>query len=276
MCQGRRAIAALEFALVAPILITLVIGVFDIAKAMILRQQVLNAAHSISLAASLLAAQNPTTQGATVTNANGTSTTTELATGTTTLTFTQVQAVESDILAEIPWLRSGVEHGTFFVTLTGVQFSALPSATCLPYSTCTVWIPFVSWSVPYLQTPTYGTLQQYRRACGPMSAGSSSGVLNIYSQQNTPLTAANLMSTLRVGGITYPDPILVADVSYTYNPTSLFRLLTGPITFVASAYWPVRIIPYNSTSNPGGGQGTQLTLYDLTQYDSASHCPGYG
>jgi hypothetical protein len=245
---------------------------------MILRQQVINAAHSISLTASLLAAQNPTTQGATVTSADGKSTLTEAATGTTTLSFTQVQAVESDILAQIPWLRSGVERGTFSVTLTGIQFSALPSASCLPYSTCTVWIPFVSWSVPYEQTPPYGTLQQVRRACGPMSAGSSSGVLNIYSQQAVPLTAANLMTTLRVGGITYPDPIIVADVSYTYTPASIFtRFLTGrSITFVASAYWPVRIVPYNSTSSPGGNQATQLTQYDLTQFDTASHCPGYG
>jgi Flp pilus assembly protein TadG len=269
--QRRRGIAAVEFALVAPILLTLVIGVFDISKAMILRQQVLNTAHAISLAASLLAAQNPTTQGTTVTSASGASTVTESSTGTTTLTYTQVQAVESDILAQIPWLRSGVERGTFFVTLTGVQFSALPSSSCQPYSTCIAWIPFVSWSVPYTQTPPYGTLKQYRRSCGPMLAG----VLNIYSQQNVPLTAANLMSTLRVGGITYPDPILVADVSYTYTPTFL-RFITGPITFVASSYWPVRIIPYNSTSTPGGGQSSQLTQYDLTQYDTASHCTGYG
>jgi Flp pilus assembly protein TadG len=270
-CRRRRGVAGVEFALVAPILLTLVIGVFDISKAMILRQQVLNAAHAISLAASLLAAQNPTTQGTTVASANGSSTVTESSTGTTTLTYTQVQAVESDILAQIPWLRSGVERGTFFVTLTGIQFSALPSASCQPYSTCTLWIPFVSWSVPYMQTPPYGTLKQVRRACG----GAIAGVLNIYSQQNVALTSANLMSTLRVGGITYPDPILVADVSYTYTPTFL-RFITGPVTFVASAYWPVRIVPYNSTSTPGGGQGSQLTQYDLTQYDTASHCAGFG
>jgi len=247
--QARRAVSSVEFALVAPLPILMIIGVFDVSKAMILRQEVINTAHSISLTASLVAVQ---------------------ANGTTTLTQAQVQAIESDIFAEMPWLRSGVEKGITSVTLSGIQFSALPSASCNPYTTCTYWFPFVMWSVPYRPTNTYGVPFIYpTRACSVMT----SGVWNINSSQNTPLTANNFMSVLRIGGITYPDPIVVADVRYTYTP-AFFKFVTGPIDFVASAYWPVRIVPYNSNANPGGSQGSQLTSYDTAGTDTnpGAHC----
>jgi hypothetical protein len=242
----------MEFAMISPLVITMVVGVFDVSKAMILRQEVINAAHSISLTASLVAVQGN---------------------GTTTLTQAQVQSVESVIFAEIPWLRSGVESGTTSVTLSGIVFSGLPSASCNPYTTCTGWIPFVYWSVPYRPSNTYGATFVYpTRTCGPMA----SGVLNINSSQNTPLTVNNFMTTLRTGGITYPDPILVADVRYTYTP-AFFRFITGSLSFVASAYWPVRVVPYNSDTTPGGGQGNQLTTYDTagTDTNTGAHCPGY-
>jgi len=250
---GRRAVAAMEFAFVAPVMLVLIIGVFDIAKAMILRQEVYNAAHSISLTASFLAVQSN---------------------GTTTLTQAQVQAIESDIFAEIPWLRNGIEKGITSVTLSGIEFSALPNASCMPYSTCTYWFPFVAWSVPYRPTNTYGVTFVYpTRACGPMV----SGVVSISASPPPPLTVANQLSTLRTAGITYPDPILVADVRYSYTP-AFFKFITGTIDFVVSAYWPVRVIPYNADTTPGGEIGTgQLTTYDLANTDSnpGAHCPGY-
>jgi hypothetical protein len=250
--RGRRAISSMEFAMIAPLVITLIIGVFDASKAMILRQEVINAAHSISLTASLLAVQSN---------------------GTTTLTKAQVQEIESAIFAEIPWLRSGIERGTTSVTLSGIAFSAFPSASCNPYTTCTSWIPFVYWSVPYRPANTYGATFVYpTRTCGPML----SGVLNINSSQNQPLTVSNFMSTLRTGGITYPDPILVTDVQYTYTP-AFFRFITGPLSFVASAYWPVRVVPFNADTVTGGAQGNQLTTYDTAETDTntGAHCPGY-
>jgi Flp pilus assembly protein TadG len=249
---ARHAISSMEFAMIAPLVFTMVTGMFDVCKAMILRQEVINAAHSISLTASLLAVQG---------NA------------TTTLTKAQVQSVESAIFAEIPWLRSGVESGTTSVTLSGIAFSALPSAACNPYTTCTSWIPFVYWSVPYRPTNTYGATFVFpTRTCGVMT----SGVLNINTSQTTPLTVNNFMSTLRIGGITYPDPILVADVRYSYTP-AFFRFLTGTVSFVASAYWPVRVVPFNSDTLTGGNQGPQLTTYDTAEADTnpGAHCPGY-
>jgi hypothetical protein len=268
LAQRRRGVAALEFALIAPILLTLGIGVFDIAKAMILQQEVLNTAHSVSLTASLLATQTLSTSGSTIPEDGN-----QTLSGTTMLTAAQVQGVESDIYAEIPWLRSGVENGKFSVTLSGVAFSALPSASCQPYSTCTGWVPFVAWSVPYVpRAGLPGTATSLVRACGPINP---SNLLDIYASQTVPLTAANFMTTLRIKSITYPDPILVADVSYTYTPAFL-RFITGPVTLVASTYWAVREIPYNSDSSPGGEVNSgQLTLYDLANTDPSHHCTGY-
>ena len=44
---SRRGNVAVEFALIAPVLMIFIIGVFDVSKAMLLYQQVYNAAHTI-------------------------------------------------------------------------------------------------------------------------------------------------------------------------------------------------------------------------------------
>jgi Flp pilus assembly protein TadG len=260
---ARRAVAALEFALVAPVIAIMIFGVFDISKALILRQEVINAAHSISLIASFKAVQPN---------------------GTTALSVADVQAVESDIFAEIPWLRSGVEHGNTSVTLSGLEFTANPADKgCVVYVSCTSdWTPKVAWSVPYQPqgvsnpiAPYYGvTFEPLTRPCGVVK-----NVLNITSQQTVPINYSNFLTTIRTNGITYPDPIVVADVSYTYTFASFpLGLLAGKqIVFVASAYWPVRVIPFNANANPDDQVGSgQLTTYDLANTDTSTgaHCPG--
>jgi len=262
----RRAVAALEFALVAPVLVIMIISVFEICKALIIRQEVINTAHSISLTASLIAVQGN---------------------GTTALSHSQVQAVESDIFVEIPWLRDGIEQGNASVTLSGIEFSEQdPGSTgtvCAPYTNCaTSFSPYVAWSVPYQPAQnglsSYGiTFAALTRPCGKMT----SGILDITGDANTPITYANFMTTLRVGGITYPDPILVADVSYTETISSFpLTLFAGnTLTFVASAYWPVRVIPFNANTSPGDQIGSgELTVYDPANQDKSgtAHCKANG
>jgi Flp pilus assembly protein TadG len=259
---GRRAVAALEFALVAPVIAIMIFSVFDISKALILRQEVINAAHSISLIASFKAIQPN---------------------GTTTLSVDDVREAESDIFAEIPWLRSGVEHGNTSVTLSGVEFTGTP-AGCVVYVSCSnAWTPQVAWSVPYrplgvstasAQSYEGVTFEPNTRPCGVVS-----NVLNITSDQFTPIDSANFLTTIRTNGIIYPDPIVVADVSYTYTFASFpLRLFEGKqIVFVASAYWPVRVIPFNANANPDQQVGSgQLTTYDLKNDDAntGAHCTG--
>ena len=76
----RRGAAAIEFAIIAPVLITLTIGVFDISRALTLQQEVYNAAHTIPTSASSMAVQPDKS---------------------TSLTVTQVQQALSGIYAEI-------------------------------------------------------------------------------------------------------------------------------------------------------------------------------
>jgi hypothetical protein len=101
------------------------------------------------------------------------------------------------------------------------------------------------------------------------------GVLDINAVDTPPLTAANFMSSLRTGGIIYPDPIVVADVRYSYTP-ALFKYIIGPIDFIASTYWPVKTVPFDAGARPGNEIGNgQLTTYDLAGTDTHenAHCP---
>jgi hypothetical protein len=161
-------------------------------------------------------------------------------------------------------------------TQAAVQTSNTP---CPPYSTgCqTDYLPYVAWSVPYVPQLTLPgvTFVSYTRPCGPVGT-----VWNIKQNENSLLSLATFMSTLRVGGIVYPDPILVADVSYTEKVASfpLNFFTGGQLTFIASAYWPVRVIPFNANTSPVNQIGSgELTTYDLANQDpnTGAHCAGY-
>jgi hypothetical protein len=131
--RSRRATAALEFALVATPMVILFYGVYDLSEAMIFYQEVYNAAHS--MAASASAASVNTTTGA------------------TSLTYTQIQQVESEIWGEIPTLRGDYQDGIKSVTLSSIVFEPSTGTTTL---TCGLggtnppcYTPVVVWSVLY-------------------------------------------------------------------------------------------------------------------------------
>ena len=108
--SSRRGTVALEFALIAPLLLIFIIGVYDTSKAMLLYQQVYNAAHTVTITASNVSEQ---------------------ADGSTSLTVEEVQQVLSAIYAEMPLVAAGVEKGTRSATLTSVTFVQSPP-TCVP------------------------------------------------------------------------------------------------------------------------------------------------
>jgi len=204
--RDKRGVAAIEFAIVVPVLVFFIIGVFDISKAMILYQEVYNAAHTIPLTASSLAVQPD---------------------HSTALTLPQTQQSMSAIYAEMPWVRNGVETGTRSVTMSSVIFIQTDSsctANCL-------YTPQVAWSVAYTGGNANG-FSNVLRACGSL-------------KQTTPtgLTAGDLTS-LPTQNITNPDPIVVVDVHYRYTPL-FFEYLTGPVDFWASGFWPVRSVAPN-------------------------------
>ena len=234
---------AVEFALVVPTLVLLIIGAFDIAKVMILYEQVENAAHTIPVTASNLAVQ---------------------ADFSTSLTVDQVQQALSAMFAEIPWIRSGNETGTRSVTMSSVTFiQTVP--TCLPSATVACAAkPNVAWSVSYNRTwsgsptdPNAAGFTNVVRACG---------VLN----QTLP-TAGSVadLTSLRTASVVNPTPILVVDVHYRYTPV-FFNFVTGPVDLWASSYWPVR----SAASNTAVSQ--QYTKYDIAnKLLGAGKCAGF-
>ena len=236
----RRGIAAMEFALVAPVFFVMVIGVSDLSEAMIVQQQVYNAAHMIPISASSLAVQPDKS---------------------TALTATQVQQTLSAIFAAIPRLRNGSLTGQTSVTMSSVTFIQADSA-CNPAKATCAMVPRVVWSVPYVDPPgrnpnNGNSFQSVTRPCmqlGQVSPTQGSG---------------SDLTTLPTANVTNPDPILVVDVHYQFTP-NFFKFITGPIDFWASGYWSVRSV------DPNAAVSLHYTRYDVAnQKGGVGKCPGY-
>jgi Flp pilus assembly protein TadG len=201
---NRRANVAIEFALIGPVMITLILGLYDVSKAMILYQEVYNSAHDSALAASIMAEQPDQT---------------------TALTVAQTQQAMSIYFAEMPWVRSGIENGTRSVTLSGITFQQ-NSSSCVPSSTnACATTAYVTWSIWYQWGDQRGSTAY--RPCGAVTQVAASSV------------AAGSMTTIGTAGVQNPDPILVVDIHYQYTPM-FTKFITGPIDFWVTAYWPVR------------------------------------
>ncbi len=245
----RRALAALEFVLVAPVLLVLFFGVYDLSSAARIYQEVYNAAHSIPSSASSMAV----TSGAN---------------GATNLTYGQIQLAESEIWAQIPDLRSSFRDPSKSVTISSVVFE-LTDPTCAPKTsplTQCKYTPYVVWSVAYTGGDSNRAFNHVLRSCA--------GALN-QSAANTGV--ASDMTNIRTAGVTTPDPnvappspILVVDVNLQYNP--IFGLLPNSFNFWATGFWPVRSVqaiqevqlnPPNGPWTPvlnANGHSTSLTL----------------
>ena len=233
--RERRATVVVEFALLAPVLILFTIGVLDISKAMIIYQQVENAAHTITISASNLAVQPD---------------------GSTSLSVTDAQQVMSAIYAEMPLVAAGVEKGVRSATLTSVTFvQADPACVPLAGVTCAS-TPFPAWSVGYTGG-TPGGFTVVTRPCGALTQVAA-----------TAATAGNL-TLLPTLGIANPGPVLVADVHYRFSPT-FFAFVTGPIDFWASSFWPVR-----SVASAGQGAPIYTQYDIANQAGGTGKCAGF-
>ncbi|MDD2877095.1 MAG: pilus assembly protein [Acidiphilium sp.] len=206
-------VAALEFALILPLMITLIFGVYELSEPMIIYQEVFSAAHSIPASASSLAVQGD---------------------GSTALTYAQVQFEASTIFAEIPALRAGLQStATDSVTISSVVFEPI-AANCVPSQTnlCS-FTPNVVWSVAY----TGNNFNGVYRPCG-------GSILTMPGD-----TVSGDLSELPIQQITYaPDPILVVDVHVQYRPL-LLAFTKTPIDFWATGYWPVRSVKAATVAN---------------------------
>ena len=223
---GRRAVAAMEFALIAPIMGIMVIGVFDLSKAGILWEQTWSAARSIAESASTAALQSD---------------------GSTSLSLTTAQESLSAIFAEMPWLRAGIATGnagsgnvpanTVSAVLSSVSYQ--PSTTNCT-SSCS-YTAVVEWSKAY-SGHNFITGTSVLRPCVTLTQVAPSAAPAL-----TNVPTLNLKAALQSNNSNQPDPFLVADVTFTYTPFFL-RFITGPVTFKATAYWTSRSTAANTTT----------------------------
>lgn len=145
------------------------------------------------------------------------------------LTIREAYQAMTAIYAMIPGLKSGAATSQYSVTLSAIVFVASPPG-CVAGSNCT-YVGSTAWSValplglPVTRTP-----------CGV--------VTQVASGQQA--TASNLPTS----GMTTLTSVVVADVSYKYQP--LFSgFVTGPITLQRTAFLP-----------PRAGKPTQYVQYD--------------
>ena len=179
--RADRAVAAIEFALVTPVMAIMLLGVYNIGTVLILKQQVYNAAHAIAVNASTLAVQLDKS---------------------TTLTPAQAQLAMSSIYAEMPWVRSGAAPGFKVVTLTSVAF-ANSNPACNPAIATCVYTPNVAWSASYMggvvnSSAPNNTFYQILRPCGPQGAVAPDYAID-------PNHEYNQLKTLNVNN---PDPVV--------------------------------------------------------------------
>jgi hypothetical protein len=267
----QRSVAGLEFALVAPVLLTLSLAVFDISRALLVWQQINNSAEAVVEAAEKL------------------SVTTDPNTGqvASTLTPTQMQLAMTTIYAQMPGLNLGVVQGAiypgaFAVTLSSIAFLPL----CNPYPTYSPqYVPACTWQNDPVQNPvllwsTYltkgagagsslnanPTPSPPLRACADQTVAGAPGpgLQGIGQMPNSlPLQYYYMLDpALPPGGHMILVPQLVADVQYVFTPAfSLIFGSTKSFTFVATASLPAPIGQTNqeTTLNPNGASFDETT-----------------
>jgi hypothetical protein len=228
LAHATRGVAALEFALVAPVMAIMFFGTLDICRAYLAWQEVNNAAEAIVQAAEKLSitANSPTTQ----------------------LTAAQMQAAMSTIYVEMPGLDYGkgdglLGAGQFTAILSEVDFVPLCNTTtnCPPQTPQTLWSSWLTEGVsspPLMQSTAKFPLY---RACGALNAvpkfpNDDTQLLDMLTPTKTQVPNGGNTTMTMV-------PQLVADVRFTFIPT--FHVFVPQIVFWASATLPA---PLGSTS----------------------------
>lgn len=237
--RDRQAVAALEFALVAPLLVVMFWGVYDFARALIAWEETCAAAQQIAQAAEKLSV----TTGSSLTS----------------LTSTQMQDAMTTIYAAMPGLNlgnsSGSMTGAFAVTLSGIAYTPL----CSTSSGCQAQTPTTLWS-SYL---TQGGAQQLNASSVTLPLLRGCGTLK--SVATFPDDATQLSVMISPASITL-TPQVVADVQYVFTfslpmqnwfPFLWSSPVPGEVTFHASASMPaphgdnMQEITFNNGGPPG-------------------------
>lgn len=215
-------LVALEFALIAPIFVTMIMGGYDLSQAIICWQKTQTAAQNIAEAAANLAA---------VSNSS-----TNTSTAYSDLSPTVAENAMTLIYGVLPYLASTSYGGTYSVTLSGVQFAGTGGSSPSGANA------YVTWSAP--MTEGTSAMATVRRSCGETA------------QSATYLESAATLTSIPTGTLTTPSPLVIADVHVQYRAT-FFRFIGNvdywetyvqePIT--GSAVAPnQQIITYNNNT----------------------------
>jgi len=259
----RRAVAGLEFAIVAPVLLLLLWGVYDVARALLAWEETFHAAEAIAQAAEKMSVTKYIYYGT--------------STPVSALSAQQMQDAMTTIYAEIPWLNlgdgTGLFPGHYSVTLSGVSFR--PTCQANATNNCThPQIPTVIWSSNLTLSNGNGTQQQQLylpsqsnaysldRACGQLqSVAQFTNDSNQLLEMINPNNVSGGVQTINV------IPQVVADVQLQFQPS--FPLLSRfSYTFWASATFPAPL-----------GNDDQAIVFDQldsSQSNNVDNCSGGG
>jgi Flp pilus assembly protein TadG len=221
--RSREGLAALEFALIAPILISMIAGLYDVTTAFIAWRRVTAAALAIGEIATGEASST--------------------AVGINVLNQTQALAAASAVYPYLPNLLGGSPPG-FGVTLSSIVMTPTPSGC----TTACSYTAHVAWSGVFEGTGTV-------RPCDTVQGTS---VISSVSDTAPPSPATLPQDMFS------PAPLLVVDVTYTFQPL-FFTFITGNIAMAQTSYL-----------SPRAGLITAwVQYYPGGQGDTTGLCAGY-
>lgn len=238
---GRRANAALEFALVFPLLLTMMFGMVDGCDALIAYERVTSSADEIGL----MATAKSVTTG---TNVNGQPII------YLQLTDGNAYIAGTGIFGLMPGLINQGSAQPFSVTISEVVFTPTVNGCT---SNCT-YTANVAWTMPLSAA---GSSSKYLGSTvyrGPGGPTVGCGVLT-----QVPQWSSATLSTIPTQGVQGLTSALVVDVSYTFKPM-FTQVFVSQVTFWHTAFFAPRV-------SPSSGQ-TQYTTYSGSY---ATICPGY-
>ena len=245
------AVAALEFALIAPVAGIMMLATFNISRAIVIWEEVQNTAHLVSVSATTVSSVSSKD-----TNARQTS-----------LTDAAIQQSLSIIYAQMPWVANGAETGRRSVTLTSIGFlPADKSANCQPTASQNCNLPYVAFSVAYNGGSLPGKIyfDKPLRPCGSMYSLSSQVTPGAHLQ-----ATQTWLNTLPTAAVSQPDAVMVADVHYNfvpYLPPLIKNIFPQSFDFYATNMWPARIGPFNLPP------GQQYTIMDPQSSSGTGPC----
>jgi Flp pilus assembly protein TadG len=203
--RARRGVISLEFALLAPVMITLLLGTYDVANAIIVTNRLTAAAQQVVEVATATADQAATLNQLTDYQAYQ----------ATTVPFAILPTLATQVPANLPSGTNNVAAG-FSMTLSSVQFVGAPTGC---QTTCTSYKAYTRWSM----SNHLGT--KVLRPCGQLTS--------------VPNTTSPALTTMPAGAFGATS-VLVADISYEYVP-AFSGFFIGPFTINRTAYLSPRI-----------------------------------